>query len=403
MSLWRLAWRYAWTRPLVTVLTLAGLALGAALISGVLSLRRETQRAFMQGSASYDLVVGAKGSPLQLVLSSVYHLDVPPGNIPYARYEALRADARVRAAYPIGLGDNFRGFRIVGTEPALLDAQRIEPDEPPVNLFALREGRAFTGAFEAVLGHDVARQAGLAPGDTFTGSHGLVAGIGPDDHAHHPYTVVGVLAPSGRPDDRAIFVPLDAVWRIHAHEEADAREVTAVLVQLKVAGLRLWVADEIQRETEAMAAIPMNEMFRLYRQILGPVQRMLMAAAYLVVTVAALSMLAALYQSAERRRRDLAILRALGAHPGEIFALVMSEAVLLTLMGLAAGWLLGHGAAAVAAHHLQQTTGLALSAWTSDRTEALALLVVAACGCLSGLVPALAGYRRSPVEDIAAT
>jgi putative ABC transport system permease protein len=412
MNLWRMAWRYLWSRTLVTVLTLTGIALGTALISGVLTLRRESESGFLRESGQFDLVAGAKGSPLQLVLSSVYQLDIPTGNIPYSRYEALRNDRRIASAIPIGLGDNYRGYRIVGTEDKIFSLTDRKDSTKP--LYSLSAGSFFHEDFEAVVGAQVARRSGLKIGDTFVGTHGLVVTAGSSEHKDFPYKVVGLLAETGSSIDRAIYVTLPSVWRIH-EKEADVHrqlagvegttpkqdlEVTSVLIRLKAVGMRLWMAQEIQKRTQAMAAIPVNEMLRLYQQVLGPMQRILMGVAGLVVVVSVLSVTATLYQSAERRRRDLAVLRALGAHPGEIGGLVVIEALLLTLLGILAGWLMGHGGLALAASALQDGAGIGLSPWTSDRVEWISLGIVGSGGMIAGLLPAVMAYRREPVNDL---
>ena len=163
------------------------------------------------------------------------------------------------------------------------------------------------------------------------------------------------------------------------------------------------MSQEIQKQTESMAAIPVNEMLRLYQQVLQPMQRCLLAVAALVVIVSALSITATLYQAAERRRHDLAVLRALGAHPREIFALVVIEALLVTLLGLAAGWLLGHGGLALANPYFRNSLGLSLSPWTTDRIEVISLGLVAIGGLLAGILPAVQAYRREPVTDLSST
>ena len=414
MSLWGIAWRYLWSRTLVTLLTLTGIALGTALICSVLTLRRESEAGFLRESGQFDLVVGAKGSPLQLVLSSIYQLDVPTGNIPYSRYEALRDDKRVASAIPLSLGDNYHGYRIVGTEEKIFTLS--DRKDPKKLLYHLEGGRFFQSDFEAVIGSQVARQSGLKVGDTFVGTHGLVVTAGSSQHTDFPYKVVGLISETGSSIDRAIYVTLPSVWRIH-EKEADLhrkiagvegtspeqdREVTAVVIRLKSVGLRLWMAQEIQKRTEAMAAIPVNEMLRLYQQVLGPMQRILMGVAALVVVVSVLSITATLYQSAERRRRDLAVMRALGAHPSEIAALVVMEALLLTILGISAGWLIGHGGLALAGSALRDSIGIGLSPWTTDRIEWIALGIVAGGGILAGLLPAILAYRREPVKDLTA-
>ncbi len=431
MTLASIAWRYLWSRPLVTLLTLAGVVLGSALICAVLTLRRESEKTFLAEAGLFDIVVGAKGSPLQLVLSSIYHLDIPTGNIAYTEYEAIAKDRQVRAAIPIGLGDNYRGYRIVGTTPEFFKLQkRGLGSQAPVDLFSIAEGTLFQKDFEAVLGSEVARLSGMGIGGTFAGAHGLVAVAGSAVHNEFPYRVVGVLASTGTSADRAVYTTLASVWKVHDSEEAShaalfsepemddepvdenfaffaqaaekqrVREVTAVLVQLHTAGRRLWFADEINTGTNAMAAIPINEMLRLYRQILAPMQRTLLAVAYLVVVVASLSILATLYQSAERRRRDIAILRALGARRFEVFALVLLESKLLAILGVAGGWLVGHGAIALMAQELRERTGLSIAPWTIDQSELLALGIVLAVGIVAGVVPAVLAYRREPLRDL---
>ena len=422
MNLTGMAWKYLWRRPLVTLLTVISIALGAALISSVLTILRETKDAFAGANQTFDMVVGAKGSPLQLVLSSMYHMDVPTGNIPYSRYQQLKSDARVRYAIPVGLGDNYEGFRIVGSETNLFSAMtRAKEDRPSVPMVEVVEGRMFTNAFEAVIGAFVAQQTDLKIGDEFYGTHGLMKLEGSELHDEFPYKVVGILKHNNSPNDRAIFTHIESIWQVHDYEEeqhnflfkgapikeepeeeeeADNREVTAVLLQLNSVGQRIWMSQQIQSDTESMAAIPINEMHRLYQKLLAPMQSGLLTLAYLVVTVSALTVLTTLYQSAERRRRDLAVMRALGGLPGEMFTLLLIEAALLTIIGIAIGWLLGHGAVQVASVHYRENMGLAINAWTVDRLEILSLLGVAGVGLIAGIIPAVLAYRSSPVKDL---
>lgn len=422
MTLARIAWRYLWSRPLVTTAAVIGIALGVALISAVLTLRRETEASLKREAGLFDLVVGAKGSPLQLVLSTVYHMDVPTGNIPVKRYEALKANPQVVAAYAIGLGDNYQGFRIVGTEPNYFD---MKVPKTGAKLLTFAEGGVYKEPFDVVLGASVAAQTGLKLGGSFAGTHGLVSVPGSAEHGEFPYRIVGILKPSGTAQDRAIFAPLESIWRIHEAEEtthnavkgltaaenaggtntkAEGKgvrdEITAVLLQLKAPGLRLWLADEIRNGTESMPAIPMNEVLRLYENVLTPMQRALLAVAALVVVVSVLTVMTTLYQAAERRRKDIAIIRTLGGRRWEVFVLSVAEAMLLSLIGIAFGALLGHGGLALAGRMWQASSGITLGAWSVDGTEAALLSVVFLCGSFAGLVPALVSYRRSPSGDL---
>jgi putative ABC transport system permease protein len=412
-----MAWKSIWNRPLVSLLTLLSISLGVGLVAAVLTLRRETDRTFLREQSTFDLVVGAKGSPLQLVLSTLYHLDVPNGNIAWSDYETLKQDPRIRSAVPIGVGDNYRGFRIIGTLPDFFDLQRRvsrkqggEKKKGYAALFTMKEGRLFQQDFEVVLGARAASEAGLSLGDTFYGSHGLVAIPGSGDHRAFPYTVVGILNPSGTAQDQAILTPLASVWKVHdkeaaAHretvpEDMSQREVTAVLVQLKAVGMRIWIKNEIQKSTDAMAAIPIDQMHRMYQRVIRPVQQSLLIVAGLVVVTATLTILTTLYQSAERRRRDMAVMRALGARPIEILLLILLEALVLTLLGIGLGWVLGHGGIALMSETFQSAFGVKPLAWATDGAEGRALGIILLAGLCAGIVPALFSYARSPVRDL---
>ena len=410
MSFFAMAWRYLTFRWLVSLLTVAGISLGVALVCAVLSLRHESERALSREAGLYDLVAGGKGSPLQLVLASVYHLDSPTGNVPYADYERLRRDSRVLWAAPVGLGDNYSGYRIVGTEVQFFDL----PDRNGDPFFRFMEGKVFEDRFEVVLGSQVASSSGLGVGDGFFGTHGLVEVPGAEVHRDFPYRVCGILAPTGTAQDRAIFGTLESVWEIHETEDRlhsaiqgtallegrKEREATAILVRLKTPGLRLWMADEIRKETDGIAAIPINEILRFQRGIVGPVQRALLAVAAAVVAVSCLTVLVTLHQAAERRRRDIAILRSIGAVRTEVAALVFTEGLLLTGGGILLGLLLGHGGLALSVGPFRDATGMVLNPWQIPSSELVALGVMAGCGAIASLFPSISCYRRTPIEDL---
>lgn len=410
MNFFFMAWQYLKFRWLVSLLTIFGISTGVALVCAVLALRHESERALSRDAGLYDLVAGGKGSPLQLVLSSVYHLDSPTGNIPYKEYERIRSDPRVEWAAPIGLGDNYLGYRIIGTEKHFFDL----PDREGNLFFELAEGDVFQDRFDVVLGSQVAQASGLEIGDSFFGTHGLIEVAGAEVHRDFPYRVSGILAPSGTAQDRAIFGTLKSVWEIHETEDllhsaiqgsaimADhkTRETTAILVRLETPGLRLWMADEIREGTDGIAAIPINEIMRFQQGILGPVQKILLAIAGVVVAVSCLTVLITLHQAAERRRRDIAILRSLGAYRREVATLVFAEGLLLTGGGILLGLLIGHGGMAIAVDYFREATGLILNPWRIPSNELYALLIMALSGALASTFPAISSYRRTPIDDL---
>jgi len=263
---------------------------------------------------------------------------------------------------------------------------------------------------EAVIGAQVAEASGLRIGDTFKSTHGFIQVPGADEHEEQ-YTVVGILRRSGTPNDRAIFCGIESVWDLHAHhdEEHEAGhehhhpedEVTAVLVKLASPALRFEYRDRINRNFNAMAAIPIQEIQKLYEQLLGTAKAVLLAIGYLVVVISAMSILIGLYMAILQRRRDLAIMRALGATRGEIFGSVLIEAFWVTLLGIAAGQALGMLVCAALGRYLTQRLGFHLSAvvWSPDLVSALSAVLL--MGMLAGILPAWQAYRTDVARDLA--
>ncbi|MBI4560053.1 MAG: FtsX-like permease family protein [Candidatus Hydrogenedentes bacterium] len=407
MSLWFIAWSYLWNRKLITALTLLSVALGVALIGTVLTLREETKKRFEEEGQAFDIVVGAKGSPLQLVLSAVYFMDRPTGNIDYAIYDQLRKHEDVGGAFPVGLGDTFRGFRLVGTTADLLSyvwTYRGEERQP----FQLADGRAFEKPMEAVVGSFVAEQTGLSVGDEFIGTHGLIElpkDLQITSHELHPYTVVGVLKPSGTPGDRAILCSIDSVWDLHAEDVEPGMttrdKITAVLVDLKTPAARFQFKEFVNTEFNAMATVPVDEIAKLYNQFLATAKTVLLTVGYLVVIVSALSIMIGLYLSILQRRRDMAIMRALGASAFEIFGAVIIESFLVTILGIVTGWLLGNVVSWVFGLYLSQKYGMSIGGLGLSVEHTYAYAVVALVGLLAGVLPAWQAYRTDVARNLA--
>ncbi len=408
MSLWRIAWSYLWNRKLTTALTILSVALGVGLISAVLTLREETQRRFEEEGQAFDIVIGAKGNPLQLVLSTVYFLDAPTGNMDISIFNELKEHEDVVAAFPIGMGDTYRGYRIVGTTSDLMDF--TWGDRTP---YALAEGRYFEDSFEVVIGANVAEDTRLTLGSTFYGTHGFVDSPYAEVHDDHPYTVVGIMERSGSPNDRAIFCNIQDVWDVHDHcdhhhehgAECDHRrphdDITAALIKLASPAIRFEFKELVNRNYNAMAAIPIQEIQKLYEQLLGIAKLVLLAIGYLVVAISALSILIGLYMAILQRKRDLAIMRALGATRGEIFGAVIIEAFWVTLLGVGAGWLMGALVCAVLNQYLVAQVGFHVSAvhLTADLVAAYSAVIL--MGLIAGILPAWQAYRTDVARDLA--
>ena len=395
MTTLSLAWRYLWSRPLGAALNLLLLSLGLASITFLLLLGHQLGRAFDRDLAGIDLVVGAKGSPLQLILSGVLHLDVPTGNVPLQAVQALEQNPLVASVIPISLGDSFRGFRIVGTSHAY----------PAHYQATLAQGSLWQAPMQAVLGASAARALGLQVGSSFVGSHGL--GAGGHTHGDLPYAVTGILAPTGSVLDRLILTDTASVWKVHESATAlDAddqkileqeRELTLALVRYRSPLAAVSLPRFVNSSTEMQAAAPALEISRLLR-MLGVGTEVLQALAGVLLLTATLSVFLALWSAVRERRADLALLRMLGAPPRRVAALLLSEALWLGVLAAVLGVALGQGLLALLGQLLALDQSLLIGglAWPPELgwVPALALGVSLA----AALLPTLGAYRVSVQE-----
>ncbi|MDO8776473.1 MAG: ABC transporter permease [Burkholderiaceae bacterium] len=390
-----LAWRYLWSRPLGAALNLLLLSLGLASITFLLLVGHQLNKAFERDLAGIDVVVGAKGSPMQLILSGVFHLDVPPGNVPLKAVQALEKHPLVASVIPISLGDNFRGFRIVGTSHDYITHYQA----------TLAQGRLWDAPMQVVLGAIPARRLGLVLGDTFVGSHGL--GAGGHTHGDSRYAVVGILAPSGSVLDRLILTDTASVWKVHEDYTAvdaedrkvmeDEREVTMALIRYKTPLAAMSFPRYINTSTEMQAAAPALEITRLL-SMLGIGTDVLRAFAGVLLLTAGLSVFIALWNAVRERRADLALLRMLGAPPSKVVALLLAEAlwlgVLAALLGLAGGQAL----AALIGWLLQLDNSLLIGGMVWPPELLLVPGMALGVSLAAAILPTLGAYRVSVLE-----
>ena len=395
MKTLRWAWQFLWSRPLAAALNLLLLSLGLASITLVLLVNHQIQQAFARDLAGIDVVVGAKGSPLQLILSGVFQIDTPTGNVPLADVQALKANPQVAKLIPISMGDSFKGYRIIGTTP----------DYVSHYAGVMASGALWQAPMQAVLGAKVARDTGLRVGDSFVGSHGL--GGGGHAHGQTPYVVTGVLAPSGSVMDRLILTPTESVWRVHEKDTAldaadqkileEEREVTLALIQYRSPLAAVTFPRFINTSTNMQAASPALEVSRLLG-LIGIGADVLRAFAGVLLLTAGVSVFIALWSAVRERRADLALLRMLGAEPRQLAALLWCEALWLALLASLLGLALGQGVAALLAVALDVDKSISLAAlnWPVAllAVPALALGVAVA----SALLPTWEAYRVSVLE-----
>ena len=432
MSLIGIAWRNIRQRLLTSSLTALSLALGVALVVATLVTGGIVHQAFESGSGlGYNMIVGAKGSPLQLVLNSVYFVSKPIENISWGFYQeflpgAERADgvdgkyaASTRTAVPICMGDYFRSFRVVGTNAAFFGRLTRGDGEP----FRFAAGANFSDDdfFGGVLGATVAETLGLRVGDSFAPTHGA-----DDGKVHDPFKVVGVLARTDTPIDRGVFVNMEGFYlqEGHAKPVADGadttpspnaaaqhpsghaplpfaqREVTSILLEtaslpglpaeLTAMGLRT----AINEGRDGQAALPVAEIRQLLDLFVRPLELLLLLVTALVVLVSAIGILVSMVGSSLERSRDVAIMRALGARRSHVLATVLIEAVLLAVGGGLAGWVLGHLLVGAIGPWITTNAGVRASVFSAaPLAEALLVPFLVVLAIVAALLPAIAAYR----------
>ncbi len=463
MSLIQIAWRNFWHRSLSSILTTLSLALGVGLVVLVLSIYGVVSEAFTRNaSVGYNLVVGPEGSKLQLTLNSVYYLSQPIENLPYTMYmeffdQLARAEmvqkyggdpklgerdgkyaAHVAGGYaiPLTLGDYYGEFRVVGTTPAFFEYLRHGPDVDQPFTFA--DGRAFVdhseenGYFEAVLGSRVARQMNIEVGDTFFPTHGDPEGKGHEDE----FKVVGVLDPTGTPNDRAAFVNMEGFYLMEGHakpidEQSNIcpdcgqeipvnaelldlenddnpllsipeREVTAILCRNGSIMFAPMMQNMINESGDAMAAAPIGEINKLMDQFVQPLMQVLLGITVITCIVAAVGILVAIYNSMNDRRRDIAIMRALGAQRDTVTTIIIFESLLIAIIGAVSGWILAHLAIQLASGMIEDNTGVQIGFFSTSNYEFTVLPFVLVLALIAALLPAWSAYRTDVGSNLAA-
>lgn len=423
MPLWSLSLRSIANRRLSAALTVIAMALSVAMLLGVERLRGDAREGFAQTISGTDLIVGARGGAVQLLLYSVFHVGHPSHNMSWDSVQKIAAMPRVAWVAPISLGDSHRGFRVVGTSTEFFARYRHGEGRP----LAFAEGRAFApspeGLFEAVVGAEVAARFGYRTGERIVLSHGSPAGgAGPAlaEHADKPFTVAGVLARSGTPLDRAVLVGLEGIEAIHldwhagvpvpgfsiAPEHARKFELTPKTVSAALVGLDSRVAVfAVQRRInadadEALTAILPGATLQELWELVGAAERVLLAVAALVVAVGLAGLAAVMVAGLGERRRELAILRALGASPAQVFALLAGESLLLAGVAIVLGLGIVYAAVALAGPWLATAHGLHLGLGWPSAAEWGLLGAVLLASLLASLVPGWRAYRYSLADGM---
>jgi putative ABC transport system permease protein len=385
---------------LSTAITALSIGLAGALLMSIWVIKTQSHETFTNFDGGFDAVVGARSSKLQLVLNAVFHLEASPANIEWKDYTSLTNHPGVEFAVPIAMGDNYRGFRIVGTLPEMLTRSEYAEGKR----FRIRSpGRVFDLALrEAVVGSFAAQKLGLKRGDKFHPYHGLNF----DEKKVHDeeYVVVGILEPSNTPADRVIWIPLEGVQKMTGHAAVAAEQISAVLVKLRstAAGQMLDVQMN-RKDTRLTFAWPIGTVMADLLSKISWFDRVLALVAYLVAVVAAGSILASIYNSMNERRRQIAILRALGARRAFVSTSIVLEAAAIAILGVVLAFVIYGAITSGAASIVRSQTGVVIDPWTFHAVMLWAPLGLIVLAALAGLVPAMKAYRVDVAENLAPT
>lgn len=360
------------------------IAFGTAILTILLLASTQIEQKLNNNSKDIDLVVGAKGSPLQLILSSIYYIDFPTGNIPLKEANELAHNPFVKRAVPLALGDNYNGTRIVGT------------DSNYISLYGLKtqSGKFWQADLEATIGAEVAKAQKLKVGDTFFGAHGLTENK--DLHKEHAYKVVGILAPQGNVTDNLILTNVASVWEMHGEEsngEMEGKEITSLLIQYRSPMSVAMFPRMVNQMTSLQSASPAMESTRLF-SLIGVGVDTLQWFAVLIMLIAAISVFVNLYNSLKERSYDLAIMRTLGASKTKLFLIVILEGLILTIAGTILGLALGHLTLGFIGAY-QESSQAKLSGLIFISNEFYLLLTGLAIGIFASIIPASQAYRAN--------
>ncbi|GAA4435301.1 ABC transporter permease [Bremerella cremea] len=476
MSIFQIAWRSVRQRALASGLTSFSMGLGVLLVTAVLLVHGMVSKSFTDiKDLGYNMIAGAKGGKLQLVLNTTFYLSEPVENIPYTFYQEFltkaeqekelalmapekRGDLKdgtyaknTEFAIPVCLGDYYQNYRVVGTLPKFFEDFKAGNGTDP--RYTFREGRNFKawdeehGYYEAVVGYVVAKQTGLKIGDKIAASHG---GDPNDVHTDSPFTIVGILDPSGTPNDRAVFINMEGFYLMSGHAKVEEnekvgaeiggaavkrrqplpikqREVTAVLVRTSDPFSPIIIKNRVNEGNVAQIVMPVMEITSLFELIVTPIQTLLLVITVLICIVSGISILVSIYNSMNDRKREIAVMRALGARRTTVMGIVLTESIILSVGGGILGWMGAHILLACASPTIEAQTGVQIGLFdTAPLPRRLEVIVPAAIiendwigpffslellivpslillAVLVGFLPAYTAYRTDVAEALSSS
>ena len=379
------------------------LTLGIGMISLLLLLNKQLDEQFRRNIKGIDLVVGAKGSPLQLILSSIYQIDAPTGNVPLAEVNSLRKNPFVKTVIPLSMGDSYQGFRIVGTTPKYTEHFQAK----------VAQGNLYNASMEVTIGSKVARNTQLKIGDTFSSSHGLDADG--DVHGNRKYVVKGIFEPNGSVVDQLILTRLSSIWDIHEHAEEnhqtekhtsvpehedEGKQVTSALVQFRNPMGLMTIPRQINENTSMQAALPSIEINRLF-SLLGVGIETLRALALVIIIIAGVSVFISLYNSLKERKYEMALMLSMGATRTKLFLMLLLEGLMLAIIGFIAGILLSRVGLWLFSRAAEQDFHYSMRQFGILPEEIYLFFAALFIGLLAAALPSLGIYRLNISRTLA--
>jgi putative ABC transport system permease protein len=390
----KIAWKNLTEKKLTSFLCVLLMTLGIALISLLVILGKQIQEKFKKNIEGIDMVVGAKGSPLQLILSSIYQVDNPTGNISLEEVDRLAKNPMVKETIPLSMGDNHAGFRIIGTTPAYLRHFKA----------TLKEGSLFSSPREVVVGSWVAEELRLAVGDTFQSSHGLDAEG--EKHEEKPYKVVGIVAFTNSVVDNMILTSLASIWDVHDHNEheahstEEAKQVTSILVKFRSKMALMTLPRQINENTTLQAALPFYEIDRL-SQLMGVGIDSLRMIAFGIMLISGISVFVSLYNSLKERKYEMALMLSMGATRLQLFMLLLLEGLFLGFLGFIIGIFVSRLGVLWISHELSNSFHYEVSQLAFQKEEGWLLGVAVLISILAAALPSVGIYRLNISKTLA--
>lgn len=395
------------SKKLRNFLTIFSILVSVMLIISVQNLTTQLKSNVIENAGAYDILVGAPGSSIQLVLNTIFYYDAPIANINIEYYESLQKDSRVVNVVPIGMGDNYNGYKIIGTSNDFF-----------TDKYKLKSGELFKNNGEAVIGSTVAKITGLKVGDKFSGMHGLTE-EGGHEHGDFKYTVVGILEQTKTPSDTVIYTDIESLWTVHGLEHNEYNEnddmeiddehdesmhgnssenlITALLIKTTSLSNQVMVTNDLNKNNDIQAINPAATLRKLL-VMLNAGEIVVTLVAYVSIFLSIIVLFTTMLSASIERRKDISILRALGANRKTVFKTILLETLIIAIIGATLGFVVAHIAIGILGNYTAVNYGINISGFSVQIAEAFVLLGAVVLSIVAGMIPAVMVYKTDATK-----